>query len=159
MRRCAGAGSTQARTVTCMSKPALALHPCRHLYGFLYVFRVISNSDPVPVFMFIFRTCLGKAGARFGLGLGRGFLCLLRLSLAWRPSSLEPVGPVQPRRVRVCLEAFSFLQMEPWLVASNPEQMDLSRPGGCKVWAGSGSKRSRLDGCKVWVRIWLEASP
>ena len=38
-----------------------------------------------------FCTCLDQAGARFGLGLARGFLCLFRLSLAWRPSSREPV--------------------------------------------------------------------
>ena len=37
-------------------------------------------------------------------------------------------------KVWVCvwLEAPSFLQTEPWLDASNPEQLDLSRPCGCK---------------------------
>ena len=145
MRGCTGAGSTQARTLTCMSPPPLALHPCLDLYGF----RVLSNSDRAPVFL-IFCSCLDQAGARFGLGLARGFLCLLRLSLAWRPSSLEPAGPVQTIRVQglnlVWLEAARFLQMEPWLDASNPEQMDLD---GCS--AGSGSKfflffRDRVQG-------------
>ena len=36
--------------------------------------------------------CLSQVGARFALGLARGFLCLLSLSLAWRPLSLEPGG-------------------------------------------------------------------
>ena len=38
------------------------------------------------------------------------------------------------------LEVSSFLQMVPRLDASNLEQMDLSTAGGCKVWAGSGSR-------------------
>ena len=115
--------------------PSLALHPCLDLY----VFRVLSNSDRAPVFLFVFCTCLDQAGARFGLGLARSFLCLLRLSRAWRPSSLESVGPVQ---------TFGF-QVEAWLDASNPEQMDPSglvpvglgkklektlRPGGPGPW-------------------------
>ena len=64
MRGCTGAGSTQARTLTCMSPPPLALRPCLDLYGF----RVLSNSD---------RSCLlicslqDQAGARFGLALAR----------------------------------------------------------------------------------------
>ena len=48
-----------------------------------------------------------------------------------KPSSLEPVRPVQTRCkvwVWVCLEASSFLQMEPWLGASNPKHMNLSKP-------------------------------
>ena len=34
-------------------------------------------------------------GCKFGLGLARGFVCLLRFSIAWRLSSIEPVGPVK----------------------------------------------------------------
>ena len=71
MRGCAGAGSTQARTPI---SPPLALHPRLDLYGF----RVLSNSDSAPVFLFVLRSWLEQAGARFGLGLARGFLCLLR---------------------------------------------------------------------------------
>ena len=44
-------------------------------------------------------TCLEQVGARFGLGRAQSFLCVLRLSLAWSPSSLEP-GHVQTRRVQ-----------------------------------------------------------
>ena len=73
MRECAGAGSTQARTPICTSPPLLALHPRLDLYGF----RVLSNSDRAPVFLFVLRTWLEQAGARFGLGLARG-LCLSR---------------------------------------------------------------------------------
>ena len=71
MRGCAGAGSTQARTPVCTSPPSLALHPRLDLYGF----RVLSNSDRAPVFVFVLRAWLEQAGARFGLGLARGFLC------------------------------------------------------------------------------------
>ena len=39
-------------------------------------------------------------GCKIGLGLARGFLCLLRLSLGWRPSFLGAVGPVQTRQVQ-----------------------------------------------------------
>ena len=84
MRGCAGAGSTQARTLTCRSPPPLAFHPCLDLYGF----RVLSNSDRAPLFLFVLGTrlpcpgtCLDQAGARFGLALASGCLCLLRLSL------------------------------------------------------------------------------
>ena len=35
--------------------------------------------------------------------------------------------------VWVWLENFSFLQMEPLLDASNPQQIDLSRPSRCKL--------------------------
>ena len=73
MRGCAGAGSTQVRTLTCVSPPSLALHPCLDLYRF----RVLSNSDRAPVFLFVFQ--------------------------------------------------------------------HLSRPGGCKVWAGSGSRLLMFD--------------
>ena len=73
MRGCAGAGSTQAHTLTCRSPPPLALHPCLHLSEFW----VLSNSDRAPVFLS--GTCLDQAGARFGLALASGCLCLLRL--------------------------------------------------------------------------------
>ena len=96
MRGCAGAGSTQARTLTCMSSPSLALHPCLDLYWFW----VLLNSDRAPGFFFFVCTCPDQAGASFGLGPARGFLCLLRLSLAWRSSSLAPVGAVQTIRVQ-----------------------------------------------------------
>ena len=94
----------------------------------------------------------GCAGA--GSTQARTLTCALwRLSLAWKPSSFEPGGPIQTRRVQdwvwVWLEASSLLlQTEPWLDASNPEQMDLSRPDACTfgldlprsfcVWAGGG---------------------
>ena len=65
----------------------------------LYGFRVLLSSGRAPVFLFVFCTCLDQAGGvRFGLGLARGFLCLL--SLAWKISSLEPAGPVQTTRVQ-----------------------------------------------------------
>ena len=132
VRVCAGAGSTQARKVTCWSPPALALHLCLDLYGF----KVLSNSNRVPVFLLVFCTCLDQAGARFGLGLARSFLCLLRLSLAWRPSSLEPSGPVQ-------MDGFGFgfgsrpvfFRQPGWM----PPIMN-KWTGGCMVWAGFGSK-------------------
>ena len=82
VRGCAGAGSTQARALTCMSSPQLAFYPCFDLYRF----RVLSNSDRAPVLLCVFCSCPDQAAARFGLGLARGFLCLLRLSLSWRPS-------------------------------------------------------------------------
>ena len=72
VRGCAGAGSTKARTLPCMSPPPLALHSCLDLSGF----RALSNSDRVSLFLFVFCTCLDQAGARFVLGLARGFLCL-----------------------------------------------------------------------------------
>ena len=82
---------------------------------------------------YVFCTCLDQAGARFELRLARGFLCLLRLNLAWRPSSLESVGPVQTRRAaRFGFGSGSRPLVLLWLDASNPEQMDLSRPGGCR---------------------------
>ena len=82
MRGCAGAGSTRARTPICTSPPPLALHPRLDLYGF----RVLSNSDRAPVFLFVLRTWLEQAGARslleaglvrtrgasLGLGVARG---------------------------------------------------------------------------------------
>ena len=89
MRGCAGAGSIQARTLTCRSPPPLALHPCLDLYGF----RVLSNSDRVPVFLFVLctrlpcpGTCLDQAGARFGLGgckvwAGSGSMLLVLIEL------------------------------------------------------------------------------
>ena len=54
----AGAGSTQARAPTCISPPALALHPRLNFYGF----RVLSNSDRAFV-VFLFSTgCVEKLG-------------------------------------------------------------------------------------------------
>ena len=37
------------------------------------------------------QTCLEQVGARFGLGLARGLLCLLRLSLAGGLGALNQV--------------------------------------------------------------------
>ena len=62
MKGCAGARSTQARTPTCRSPPRW-----RSTFALAFDgFRVLSNSDRAPVFFFVFRTCLGQAGARFG---------------------------------------------------------------------------------------------
>ena len=58
-------------------------------------------------------------GRKAWAGSGFRFLVFV-LSLAWRPSSLEPVEPVQTRRVQGL--ALGLL---------DPEQ-DLSRPHGCK---------------------------
>ena len=96
MRGCTGAGSTQARTVTCMSPPfrwRSTLASTFKGFGFSRTLIALVSS-------YVFCTCLDQAGARFGLGLARGRLCLLRLDVAWRPSSLEPVGPVQTTRVQ-----------------------------------------------------------
>ena len=90
----AGAERTQARTPNCMSPPPGA--PPSTFYGF----RVLSNSACAPVLLFVFCTCLEPSGARRGLSLARGFLRVFKLSFAWRSSSLEPVGPVQTRRVQ-----------------------------------------------------------
>ena len=118
MRGCAEAGSTQARTLTCMSPPQLALHPCLDLYGF----RVLSNSDRAPVFLFVLCTRPFRDWALpahlsrpdgCAVWVGSGSIVLIEIEPAWRPSSLE---------------AFGFLRMEPWLDASNPEHLNLSRP-------------------------------
>ena len=58
VRGCTGAGSTHARTPTCMSSPPLALHPRLDLHGF----RVLSNSDRAPVFLFVLGTRLFRCG-------------------------------------------------------------------------------------------------
>ena len=83
----------------------------------------------------------GQAGAsrpsrcKVWAGSGSRLLVLIEIepSRLW---SLEPVGPVRTRRCKVWvwvwLESSSFLQMEPWLDASNPEHMDQSKPDGCK---------------------------
>ena len=87
-------------------------------------------------------------GCKFGLGLARGFSCLFKVSLAWRPLSLGAVGPVQPRRVQglglldplilnkggckfvpVWLEAFCFIEIESWL-CERPEGLEGSRELG-----------------------------
>ena len=125
MRGRARAGSTQARTLTCMSQPAPAGAP--DLCGC----RVLSNPDRAPVFLFVFCTSLYQAGASFGPGLARGFLCLFYAL----PGSLRAFQSDQSKLdgckvwVWVWFEAFSLLQMEPWLDASHPEQAHLSRPG------------------------------
>ena len=41
----------------------------------------------------------------------------------------------------------TFRQLDPWLEASNPEGLDLSRTGGCKVWVGSGSRPQIQPSC------------
>ena len=64
MKGCAGAGGTQARTLTCMSPPPLALHPRFALHGF----RVLLNSDGAPVFLLFF------APVWWVQGLGRVWL-------------------------------------------------------------------------------------
>ena len=129
MRGCAGAGSTQARTPTCRSPPLLAT---------LIVF---------PFSYLMLFTCLDQTGANFGwVWLGASFC---------RPASLEPVGPVQARRVhgldlglaRGCLLP-AWLSWV-WLKASSlgPAMQALSR-----------LDLSRPDRCKVRSWVWLEAS-
>ena len=103
---CADAGSTQARTLTCMSPPPPPLHPCLDLYGF----RALSNSDRVPVFLFVLCTRLFRdwalpghlsrpGGCTVWAGSGSRVLVLIEIEPAWRPSSLEPGELVQTRRV------------------------------------------------------------
>ena len=93
MRGCAGAGSTQPRTPTCMSPPPLALHPRLDLHGFT----VLSNSDRAPVFLFVLQSMAG--GCKVWAGSGSRLLVLIELEPS-RPLSLEPGGPVQTRRAR-----------------------------------------------------------
>ena len=106
MRGCAGAGSSQARTLTCMSPPPLALHPCLDRYGF----RVLSNSDRAPVILIVLCTRLVRdwalpghlsrpGGCAVWAGSGSEVLVLIAIEAAWRPSSLEPGGLLQTRRV------------------------------------------------------------
>ena len=102
MRGCAGAGSTQAHTPTCMSPPPMALHPRLDLHGF----RFLSYSDRAPVFLLPFR----PGGCAVWAESGSRAIVLLRLSLLGGPRALK--------------------------------QVDLSR----------------LDRCKVWVWVWLGAS-
>ena len=105
-----------------LHEPQLALHPCLNLYAF----RVLWNSDRAPV-LFVLCTWLDQAGARFGLGLARGFLCLVSILEAF---DFEPGGLVKTRRVQgLDLGLARGLQMEHWMDASNPEQMELSGPG------------------------------
>ena len=133
MRGCAGAGSTQARTLTCMSPPPRGLHPCFDLYGF----RVLPNSDHAPVFL-SFCTRLEQAGARYGPS-GSSLLVFFEIEPCLNQLDLSRLHGCKAW-VWVWLEASGFLQMELWGDATNPEQVDLSRPGGCRVWAGSGSR-------------------
>ena len=92
MKGCAGAGSTQARTLTCRSPPPLALHPCLDLYGF----RVLSNSDRAPVFLFVLctrlpcpGTCLDQAGTVWA---GSGFRVLVLIEIEPGLIQTRPVG-------------------------------------------------------------------
>ena len=107
MRGCAGARSTQARTSP-SPQPFTGLGFSRPLIALLssYLF---------------FCTCLDQAGAGFGLGLAL-------------PAGLQALNLLDLSRLDECkvliwvwLEASSFLQMELWLDASNPERADLSR--------------------------------
>ena len=106
MRGSADAGSTQARTLTCMNPPPLALHPCLDLYGF----RVLSNSDRAPVFLLVLCTRLFRdwalprhlsrpGGCAVWAGSGSKVLVLIEIELAWRPLNLERGGLLQTTRV------------------------------------------------------------
>ena len=70
-----------------------------------------------------------------GLGLSR----TLTAFELWRPSRLEPGGPVQMNRCKVWVGLEASSSDGGWLDASIPERLDLCRRGGCKVWAESGS--------------------
>ena len=83
-------------------------------------------------------TCLGRSvrpeqvGARFGFGSGSRPLVLIELELSGHQAlnQVDLSGQVGRKVwVWVWLEAFNFLQREPWLHASNAEQMDMS--DGC----------------------------
>ena len=74
---------------TGMSPPPLALHSRLDLHGL----RVLSSSDRAPVSFFLYPS-------------------ISRLGLAWRLSSLEPVGHVQTCTTGVRLGASSFFQVE-----------------------------------------------
>ena len=136
--RCAGVGSTQARTPTCMSPPSLALHPCLDLRGFW----VLSNSDRAPVAFCFFHPSVSKLG------------------LARRLSSLEQLDVSKLCGCKVCvwvrLGASSFLQTGGgglvWIWAC----FEACRPAGTRFGFGSGwrplvlfshlNKRNRLVG-------------
>ena len=133
-----------------MSPPPLALHPCLDLYGF----RVLTNPDRAPVFLFVLCTrlaCPGtrldQAGTPFGLALAPGFfLSLLRLRA---PPALNQVQVW----VWGWLEASGFLQMVPDWIFSNFEQLDLysRRDEGVKAlrfW--EAVKRGSGRPCKAW---------
>ena len=109
MRGRAGAGNTHARSPTCISTPPPALQPRFDLYGL----RVLSNSDRAPACKFIVCTCQDQAGSRLPV--------CLHLDLP-RPDGCKV-------RVWVWLGASSFLQLQPWLDASNPERVFLLRLG------------------------------
>ena len=94
-------------------------------------------------------------------------MCFLRLNLAGRPSSLEPVGPVQTKRVQGL-----GLAQGVWLHASIPQQVDLSTRFGLGLARGSFFLDEALAGgrqasnhlglfgageCRVGM-VWLEAS-
>ena len=121
-----GAGSTQGHAPNRMSPPPLALFSRLDLLGF----RALSNSDRVPVFLFVFCTCLDQAGARLGLYLARGFL---RVSLAWMPSSLESIWRPDQMAARFGFVSGSRPRVFfPWSLGWTPPIR--------KVWAVSGSR-------------------
>ena len=138
MRGCAGAGSTQARTLTCMSPPPLALHPCLDLCAF----RDLSNSDRAPVFVFVLCTCLDQAGARFEPGFARGLPATSQALNQWNLSRLDECKVW----VWVWLEASSFLQTEGlgWTVHG----VEAPRPwrGWLGLEASGGPERVRVFG-------------
>ena len=125
MRGCAGAGSTQARTLTCTSPPPLALHPCLDRYGF----RVLSNSDRAPVFLFVLCTCLA----------------------CWK---LDLLGPEVPVWIWGWLEALVFFSRCPDWTLPNLEQLDLGLQAGlvqtrrAPVWVWGWFDVPRLDRCQ-----------
>ena len=142
MRGCAGAGST----LTCMSPPPLALHPCLDLYllGFsqtliafqpscLFFAPVYFEITPLPGHL------SRPGGCTVWAGSGSRVLVLIE-SL---PGGLRALNQVDLSRLDGCkvwvsvwLEASSFIQMEPWLDASNPEQMRQGAPSaeGWRPW-------------------------
>ena len=68
-----------------------------------YGFKVLLNSDRVPVFLFGFCTCLDQAVARFWMGLARSFL----------PGGLQALNQLDQSRldewkVWIWVEAFSL---------------------------------------------------
>ena len=132
----------------CRSPPHLALHPCLDLYGF----RFLSNSDHAPVFLFILctrlpcpGTCLDQAGARFGLSLASGRLCLLRLSLDLSRLDQCQFGFGGGSRPLV------FFRWCPDWMPSMLNKWTCLR----QVYARFGlNLASGQDGCKVWIWVW-----